>query len=70
MAGGKGSVYCNDLLKMLFNAVGIPNICDNAAASPLTVPGPRPSKASSEIALSRAEMSAAVISGPVCGWPG
>jgi hypothetical protein len=36
VAGGKGAVYCNDLLKMLFNAVGIPNICDNAAASPLT----------------------------------
>jgi hypothetical protein len=36
MAGGKGSTYDNDLLKMLFNAVGIPNICDNAASAPLT----------------------------------
>jgi hypothetical protein len=36
MAGGKGSTFDNDLLKMIFNAVGIANICDNAGSSPLT----------------------------------
>jgi hypothetical protein len=36
VAGGKGLTYDNDLLKMLFNAVPIANICDNAATSPLT----------------------------------
>ena len=36
MAGGKSNTYDNDLLKMLFNAVGIANICDNAASAPLT----------------------------------
>src|ERR1043166_9651997 len=41
-----------------------------AAASPFLVPGPRPSKESSEIALSRAERSAALMSGLVSGWPG
>src|SRR5277367_724519 len=41
-----------------------------AAASPFWVPGPRPSKASSAIALSRADRSAALMSGVVVGWPG
>lgn len=36
MAGGKGSVFDNDLLKMILNGIGIPNICDNAASAPLT----------------------------------
>ena len=36
MAGGKGSTYDNDLLKLLFNASPIANIADNAASSPLT----------------------------------
>src|SRR5262245_7015095 len=36
MAGGKGSIYDNDLLKLLFNASPIANIADNAASSPLT----------------------------------
>lgn len=36
MAGGKGSVFDNDLLKLIFQATGIPNIADNAASSPLT----------------------------------
>src|SRR6185312_4178144 len=39
-----------------------------AAASPAAEPGPRPWKASSEIAFTRADMSAAVISGVVWGW--
>jgi hypothetical protein len=32
----KGSTFDNDLLKLIFNGVGIPNIADNAASSPLT----------------------------------
>jgi hypothetical protein len=33
---GKSSTFDNDLLKLIFNAVAIANIADNAAASPLT----------------------------------
>jgi hypothetical protein len=36
MAGGKGSTFDNDWLKLIFQAVPIPNIADNAASSPLT----------------------------------
>lgn len=36
MAGGKGSTFSNNILKLFFQAVGIPNIADNASASPLT----------------------------------
>ena len=36
MAGGKASTFENDWLKLIFNAVAIANIADNAAASPLT----------------------------------
>lgn len=36
MAGEKGATFDNDLLKLIFNAVGIANIADNAASSPLT----------------------------------
>lgn len=32
----KGNTFENDLMKLLFNAVAIANIADNAAASPLT----------------------------------
>jgi hypothetical protein len=32
----KGNTFENDLLKLIFNAVGIANIADNAATSPLT----------------------------------
>ena len=32
----KGATFDNDWLKLIFNAVGIANIADNAAASPLT----------------------------------
>lgn len=32
----KGSTFSNDLLKMIFQAVAIANIADNAASSPLT----------------------------------
>lgn len=32
----KSTTYCNDLLKLIFNATAIANIADNAAASPLT----------------------------------
>lgn len=32
----KSTTYCNDLLKLLFNAVAIANIADNAGSSPLT----------------------------------
>jgi hypothetical protein len=35
--GGKGQIFDNDLLKLIFNAVPIPNIADNAAVSALTV---------------------------------
>lgn len=37
MAGGKGTTFDNDLLKLIFNGVSIANIADNAASSPLTV---------------------------------
>lgn len=33
---GKSSTFDNDLLKLIFNAVAIANIADNAATSPLT----------------------------------
>ena len=33
---GKGDVFENDLLKLIFNATAIANIADNASASPLT----------------------------------
>jgi hypothetical protein len=32
----KSTTYCNDLMKLLFNASAIANIADNAASSPLT----------------------------------
>ena len=32
----KGNTFENDLLKLIFNAVAIANIADNAASSPLT----------------------------------
>jgi hypothetical protein len=32
----KGNTFENDLLRLIFNAVAIPNIADNAATSPLT----------------------------------
>jgi hypothetical protein len=36
MAGYKGSTFDNDLLKLIFNAVAIANLADNAASSPIT----------------------------------
>src|SRR5262252_1773311 len=36
MAGGKGATFDNDWLKLIFNAVAIPNIADNASSAPLT----------------------------------
>lgn len=33
---GKGNTWSNDILKILFNATAIPNICDNAASAPIT----------------------------------
>jgi hypothetical protein len=36
MAGGKGSTFDNDLLKLIFNGVGIAGIADNAGSAPLT----------------------------------
>src|SRR5580765_500799 len=32
----KGSTFCNDFLKLIFNATAIANIADNAASAPLT----------------------------------
>jgi hypothetical protein len=32
----KSSTFANDVLKLVFNATAIANVCDNAAASPLT----------------------------------
>jgi hypothetical protein len=32
----RGATFDNDLLKLIFNGVGIANIADNAASSPLT----------------------------------
>src|SRR5262249_37567237 len=48
----------------------ISSAIQSAARSPTCVPGPRPSKKSEERILSRAERSAAVISGIVCGCDG
>jgi hypothetical protein len=36
MAGGKGSTFDNDLLKLILNGVGIAGIADNTATAPLT----------------------------------
>jgi hypothetical protein len=36
VAGGKGSSFDNDLLKLILNGTPIPNIADNAASGPLT----------------------------------
>jgi hypothetical protein len=36
VAGGKGSTFDSDLLKLIFNGTAIANIADNAASSPLT----------------------------------
>lgn len=36
MSGYKGATFCDDLLKLFFNATAIANIADNAATSPLT----------------------------------
>ena len=36
MAGYKGSTFCNDLLKLIFNATNISLIADNTATTPLT----------------------------------
>lgn len=33
--GDKGTTFCNDLLKLIFNAAAIANLADNAASSPL-----------------------------------
>jgi hypothetical protein len=33
---GKSTTFCNDFLKLLFNATAIANIADNATGSPLT----------------------------------
>jgi hypothetical protein len=32
----KATIFCNDLLKLIFNATAIANIADNAASSPVT----------------------------------
>jgi hypothetical protein len=36
LAGGKGSTFDNDLLKLILNGTAIANIADNASSSPLT----------------------------------
>lgn len=36
MAGGFGSTFANDLIKLIFQATAIANVADNAASSPLT----------------------------------
>lgn len=36
MAGGKGSTFDNDLLKLILNGIGITGIADNAASGALT----------------------------------
>ena len=36
MAGGKGSVFDNDILKLILNGTSIAGIADNAAAAPAT----------------------------------
>jgi hypothetical protein len=73
MAGGKGSTFDNDLLKLTFQATPIANIADNAASSPLTAlffslhtadPGAGGSQTTSEAAYtSYARVSVARTSG-------
>lgn len=36
MAGGKGGIFDNDILKLVLNGVGIAGIADNTATGPLT----------------------------------
>jgi hypothetical protein len=36
VAGGKGSTFDNDLLKLILNGIAIANIADNASVAPLT----------------------------------
>jgi hypothetical protein len=36
MAGGKATTFENSLLQLIFNGVGISNIADNTATSPIT----------------------------------
>lgn len=71
----KGNTFENDLLKLIFNATAIANICDNAAASPLTNlyvslhtadPGEAGDQTTSEVAYtSYARVAVARTSG---GW--
>lgn len=75
MAGGKGSTFDNDWLKLIFNATAIANIADNAGTSPLTnlylslhtaSPGAGGSQTTSEAAYtSYARVAVARTSG---GW--
>jgi hypothetical protein len=37
VSGGKGLTFDNDLLKLIFQSIGIPNLADNAAVAPLGV---------------------------------
>lgn len=72
---GKGNTWSDDILKILFNATAVANICDNAASSPLTAlfvslhtanPGAGGSQTTSEAAYtSYARVSVARTSG---GW--
>lgn len=36
MAGGFGTTFANDIIKLIFTATAIANIADNASSSPLT----------------------------------
>lgn len=36
MAGGFGTTFANDFIKLLFKATAIANVADNAASSPIT----------------------------------
>jgi len=75
MAGGKGNTNSANLLKLIFQAVAIANIADNAASSPLTnlfvslhtaSPGSGGSQTTNEAAYtSYARVSVARTSG---GW--
>lgn len=73
----KGNTFEDDLLKMILNATPIANLCDNAAASPLTNlyvalhtadPGEAGTQATSEIAYTSYARVAVTRNNGTPGW--
>lgn len=73
----KGNTFEDDLLKMILNATPIANLCDNAAASPLTNlyvalhtadPGEGGTQATNEIAYTSYARAAVTRNNGTPGW--